>query len=410
MSVDKAVTTAEPEIGGDRRSVIAALVFTFVTNIDMTTVLTLLPVAVFMHGTTVSPLAFSLALSIQVGASLVGSSIVPIVFRNVNSGWMLSVSSLLKSLGFLALVITVHEPGLFAFAVLAGLGRGLSKVAVRVLLADATTEKNRGTAFQLFFVIMNIALLLAPLVAELANSNGIAQATLVVLIVVELAGGGWAGATARRLTSNAQAAKKLSTSGGIGLLFRGGPAAVLIYTFIAYFAMGFVMAMFLLYDTVNPELAKFRSLFLSFEPLALIVIQLAIMPFWAKVRRPFVYGAAAVTGGVGVFLSFTSAVPLVLIGLALFAFSECLAMPQTQVEASKVVPKHQLAAMLSFVTIFSAVGEIVGNMVAGWIVRDAGGLLPSANVSAMAVSVVILVGFGAAGFGILRATRVESVA
>lgn len=59
--------------------------------------------------------------------------------------------------------------------------------------------------------------------------------------------------------------------------------------------------------------------------------------------------------------------------------------------------------MLSLVTIMSAVGEIVGNVAAGWIVRNAGGLLPSATTSGMAVSVIVLVGFGGAGFGIVRA-------
>ncbi len=397
-------TTPEPQLTGSPRSVLAALVFTFITNIDMTTVLTLLPVAIF-GGTTVPPLTFSLALSIQVGASLLGSTLVPLLFRGMHAGWMLAISALLKSCGFLALLVTVHEPGLYAFAVLAGFGRGVSKVGSRLLLTNATHEGNRAKVFQLFFITMNVALLIAPLVAQAAVSNDVAQLTLVGLIVLELAGGVWAGVAARRVGSDNQATRKLTVSGGIKLFLRGGPAAVLGYTLIAYFAMGFIMAMFLLYATVNPRLADFRSLFLSFEPLALIVIQLAFMPFWSKLPRSVVYSAAAVTCGAGVLLSFTSSVVLVLAGLALFAFSECLAMPASQVEASKVVAKAQLATMLSLVTILSAVGEIIGNVVAGWIVRNAGGLLPAATASGMAVSVIVLIGFGVASAGILRTTR-----
>jgi MFS family permease len=405
MSTNEKTSTVDGQVG-DRRSVLAALVFTFVTNIDMTAVLTLLPVAVF-GGTSVSPLEFSLALSIQVVASLVGGIVVPIMFRGVSSGWLLSLSSLMKSFGFAALLATVHAPGLFSFAVLAGFGRGVSKVAVRVLLTDATTEKARGKAFQLFFVIMNVALLLAPLVAEAADRLGVARLALVLLIAVELAGGVWAGITARRLVSDTGKAKKLSISGGVGLLVRGGPATVLGYTLVAYFAMGFIMAIFLLYNEVNPTLSGYRELFLSFEPLALIVIQLAMMPVLAKVGRAALYAAAAVTCGVGVALSFTSSLVLVLAGLALFAFAESLAMPQSQVDAAKVAPKEQLAAMLSLVTVTSAVGEIVGNVLAGWIVRNAGGSLPSVAVSGMAVAVVVLVGFAGAGYGIVRQTAVR---
>ncbi|MGD3108709.1 hypothetical protein [Streptomyces sp. YGL11-2] len=393
----------------DRRSVLAALVFTFVTNIDMTTVLTMLPVAVF-GGTRVAPLTFSLALSIQVVASLIGGIVVPVVFRGVSSGWLLSVSALLKSAGFVALLATVHPPGLFVFAVLAGFGRGVSKVAVRVLLTDATVEKDRARAFQLFFVIMNVALLLAPLAAEAADRFHVARYALVLLLLLELAGGAWAGASARRLTSDTGKAKRLAVGGGLGLLLRPGPVAVLAYTLVAYFAMGFIMAMFLLYDEVNPALSGYRELFLSFEPLALIVIQLAMMPVLAQTGRRAVYAGAAITCGAGVLLSFTSSLVLVLLGLALFAFAECLALPQSQVDAGKAVAKEQVSAMLSLVTIMSAVGEMAGNVAAGWIVRNADDLLPSATTSAMAVAAVVLAGFAAAGYGIDRAVSAREVA
>lgn len=264
----------------------------------MTTVLTLLPVAVF-GGTRVSPLSFSLALSIQVVASLVGGIVVPIAFRGLSSGWMLSISSLLKSAGFLALLATVHSPGLFTFAVLAGLGRGVSKVAVRVLLTDATTEKGRSKAFQLFFVIMNAALLLAPLIAEAADKLHVARLALTTLLVLELAGGAWSGLVARRLDSDTGKAKRLTIGGSIGLLARGGPATVLAYTLVAYFAMGFIMTMFLLYDQVNAGLSSYREMFLSFEPLALIVIQLAMMPVLARAGQAQVYAGARSPAGSG---------------------------------------------------------------------------------------------------------------
>lgn len=173
-------------------------------------------------------------------------------------------------------------------------------------------------------------------------------------------------------------------------------AVVLGYTFAIYFAMGFLYAMILLYEVVNPAQAEHRTLFLSFQPLAIIAIQLALLPFFTRLRRRALYLIVAVGGGTGLVLSFSGSLTLILAGLTLFAVAECLAFPKIQVEAADTVPQTRLTDVIALVSLVTAIGEICGNMAAGLAVSTSASWLPQPAHFGMGVGVlaglVLLVG------------------
>ncbi|MFF2066926.1 hypothetical protein ACFVWZ_34960 [Streptomyces sp. NPDC058200] len=371
----------------------AGLGFTLLSNLGLAIVLTLLPVTV-LHGGRIDPAVFSFALSIHVGSALVGAVLTPITFSRVHPGWILTIASSLKAAGFVTVAVSTTAPALYLFAVLAGLGVGFSRPAVRSLLMSAAHESRRSQVFQVFFILLNAAYVLAPLAAGPVGRAG--APALLALAAVEVGVGLTVGLLARGLSF---ALPPRGTGGfrrRLAVLRNPAATVVLGYTFAIYFAMGFLYTMVLLYEVVNPGLAEHRTLFLSYQPLAIIAIQLALLPFFARLGRSALYLTVAVAGGTGLVLSFTSSLMLVLAGLTLFAISESLAFPKIQVEAADTVPQGQLTDVFALVSVVTAVGEITGNMVAGLAVGSSLSWLPSPAQSGMAVGllagVVLLVG------------------
>lgn len=382
----KAAASHPPAVG-------AGLGFSLLSNLGLAIVLTLLPVTV-LHGDRIVPSVFSFALSVHVGSALAGAVLTPIVFGRVHPGWILTIASSLKAAGVATVAISTTAPALYLFAVLAGLGVGISRPAVRSLLMSAASENRRAQIFQIFFILLNAAYVLAPLAAGPVGRSGVPA--LFALAATELCVGLTVGLLARGLDFT------LPPRGSGGMrrrlaILRNPAAAVLLgYTFAIYFAMGFLYSMVLLYEIVNPELAEHRTLFLSYQPLAIIAIQLALLPFFAKLARGALYPAVAVGGGTGLVLSFTTSLPLVLAGLTLFAIAESLAFPKIQVEAADTVPQGQLTDVFALVSVVTAVGEIVGNMAAGLAVSTSLSWLPTPARSGMGVGllagVVLLIG------------------
>ncbi|GAA3486429.1 MFS transporter [Streptomyces cremeus] len=400
MSVEPTgVTESARPATGHPPAVAAGLGFTLLSNAGLAMVLTLLPVAV-LHGGRIDPTVFSFALSVHVGSALVGAVCTPLVFGRLHPAWTLTIASALKAAGFAAVVVTTADPALFLFAVLAGLGVGVSRPAVRSLLTGAAGGRRRSQVFQVFFIFLNVAYVLAPVAAGPVGRAGVPA--LVVLVAVELAVGVAVGLLGRGLLFEVPARGTRGFGASLTMLKNRAVAVVLAYTFAIYFAMGFLYAMVLLYEVVNPAQAEHRTLFLSYQPLAIIAIQLALLPFFARLPRGALYMTVAVAGGVGLVLSFTSGLVVILAGLTLFAVAECLAFPKIQVEAADTVPPGQLTQVFALVSVVTAVGEIIGNMTAGLLVGGAASGLPAPAHSGMAVGLLVGLVLLAAGIGVTR--------
>ncbi|MEV6960737.1 hypothetical protein AB0M97_16375 [Streptomyces sp. NPDC051207] len=397
MESTETARSARPATGHPP-AVAAGLGFTLLSNAGLAMVLTLLPVAV-LHGGRIAPTVFSLALSVHVGAALVGAVCTPLVFGRLHSAWTLTIASTLKAAGFATVAVSTADAALFLFAVLAGLGVGVSRPAVRSLLTAAAREDRRSQVFQVFFILLNLAYVLAPVAAGPVGRAGVPA--LVGLVVVELGVGLTVGLLGRGLAFEVPAPGTRGFGASLTVLKNRAAAVVLVYTFAIYFAMGFLYAMILLYEVVNPAQAGHRTLFLSYQPLAIIAIQLAMLPFFSKLPRGALYLTVAVAGGIGLVLSFTSALVLILAGLTLFAVAECLAFPKIQVEAADTVPPDQLTQVFALVSVVTAVGEIVGNMTAGLLV-GAGSGLPEPAHSGMAVGLLVGLVLLIAGIAVTR--------
>ncbi|MFF2186536.1 hypothetical protein [Streptomyces sp. NPDC058155] len=394
-----ATETGTPKAGWYPRAVGAGLGFTLLSNFGLAMVLTLLPVAV-LHGGRIEPSVFSFALSVHVGSALVGALITPIAFSRVHPAWVLTIASSLKAAGFVTVAVSTSAPALYLFAVLAGLGVGISRPAVRSLLVAAATDDRRSQVFQVFFILLNTAYVLAPLAAGPVGRAGVPA--LLVLAVVETAIGITVGLLARGLDFALPPRGANGLRGRLTVVRTPAVAVVLGYTFAIYFAMGFLYAMILLYEVVNPAQAEHRTLFLSFQPLAIIAIQLALLPFFTRLRRRALYLIVAVGGGTGLVLSFTGSLTLILAGLTLFAVAECLAFPKIQVEAADTVPQSRLTDVIALVSLVTAIGEICGNMAAGLAVSTSASWLPQPAHFGMGVGVLAGLALLVGGLAVTR--------
>ncbi len=392
---------AEPEAAQrtDRSAVRAGLGFTLFSNADLAIVLTMLPIAM-LHGQRLLPLVVSVVLSIQVFSALAGSALTPLVLGRLRPSYAMAVSSALKAAGIAVLASGSALAQLYVFAVLGGLGLGVSRPVVRLLLNGAVPPGKRSHVFQVFFVMVNLAHVIAPVVAELARDRAVT--VLVLLVVVEVMVGAAVAVTGRGVPAEPRRSRAHQRSWA--LLRQPLVLAIVGYTFVAYFAMGFVMTMFQLYESVTPELGGYRPFFLSFEPLVLIGMQLVLMRYIHKLGHRSLYLAAAVTGGVGMVLAFTSSFTAVLIGLVLFALSECLALPRIQVAAGEAAPPGQAGAVFALTTVCTAIGEISGTLIAGTVARAEGdGLLTGAAAQGRIVGVVVMVAMLLGGLVLVRA-------
>ncbi|ROT32989.1 MFS transporter [Micromonospora sp. HM5-17] len=384
----------------DRRALTGGFAFTAYSNTLLQLVLTMVPVAV-LHGDRVQPAVFSYLLSLHVAAGLLASMAAPLLLARARPGQVLVLSSLLRAAGYGTLILSAATPALYAFALLTGVGLGVSRPAIRLLLNHAAGDGGRARVFQIFFLILNGAFVLAPILAE--AGRGHALATLAVVTVVEIAGSGLVyTTTARAVATDASVPAGLTWRARWGLLLRPHVLVTIAYTLICYFSMGFVVTMFLLYDSVTPELAEYRALFLSFEPLALVGIQLALVPLFSRFGRRALYLLAGLTLGPGMALAFGTSLWLVFTGLVLFAFAESLAMPKIQVEAGEAAPPGQQAAVFTLVAVATAVGEILGNLAAGLTVQQPADRALDPGTAGMATGALMTVLLLAAGVALIR--------
>lgn len=377
------------------------LIFTFLTNIDYTIVATLLPVAI-LHGSTVSTAAFSMAVSIRIVASIVGMLCAPVVFSRIRNGNLLMMASILKGLAFTVLCISIQFPAMCLFAILAGLGTGISKPAIRALLSNVSTVDTRAKIFQLFFVMMNAALVIGPFVAQLALAGNDEHVFLITLACIEFLVALWIMRATRDIDLNISMGKRFSITQMIGLWLNAKVTPILLLSFVVYFAMGFMLTGFLLYRDIVPGLSAYRETLLSFEAFATIVIQLALMPIFRKIRRPMLYALGIFGAGIGIFLSFASTLPVVVTGLVLFAFAECLLMPQTQLEVSRVVPSSQTTAVFSAVTIAGAIGETFGSLAPGYVIQSGATFFPTVASAAQWMALPVFLVFLVSSLLVLR--------
>jgi MFS family permease len=140
-------------------------------------------------------------------------------------------------------------------------------------------------------------------------------------------------------------------------------------TLLSYAAVGFLIAALVLLEAVNPPLGAWRNALLSAEGLAVIAVQLALLPLFSRLPRPLVHGLVALAAGCGLVLSFSHALPLAFLGLAVFALAECLAMPVAQIEITERSPSRDRRGVFALAMVAAALGEIAGAWLAWGVAR-----------------------------------------
>lgn len=355
-----------------------AVGYMFVTNLDSIFVIPLLPV---LHGGAPAEVArdVALALSLRLGASLVFSLLLPALAPRAGNGGLLLASSLMKSAAFGCVLALPAPANLWGFALLAGAGTGTLRPVVRAVIAEETPRYAQTLAFQGLFLAMNLAFVIGPLLAEAAMRLDRIAAGVTLVIVLEL-GAGLAALCfiPRGAASRAQGASE--AQGGLNGLKGIEPAVWLLMaqTLLSYLAVGFLIASLVLYAAINPPLAAWRNLLLSAEGLAVIAVQLALLPLFGRMPRGRVHRLVALTAGAGLLLCFTPALPLAFLGLALFALAECLAMPIAQLELSERVEAGRRRGVFALAMVAAALGEIGGAWLAWGVARSEAIALPGA--------------------------------
>lgn len=349
-------------------STLLAVGYMFVTNLDSIFVIPLLPV---LHGGAPAQVArdVAFALSIRLGASLLLSLLLPAVAPRTDNAKLLLASSLTKAAAFASILALPAPLGLWCFAFLAGAGTGALRPVVRAVIADETRGSGQVLAFQGLFLAMNLAFVLGPLLAEAAIRLERVEAGLIAVTALELAAGL---AAFRLIPSRAGPGRPHdrtivagSASSGLGTrhwLLMG-------QTLLAYAAVGFLIASLVLYQAINPPLAPWRNFLLSAEGLAVIAVQLALMPFFSRLPRGPAHAAIALAAGAGLVLCFSSSLPLAFVGLALFALAECLVMPLSQLELSERTAPRRRRGIFAMTMVAAALGEIAGAWLAFAVVR-----------------------------------------
>ncbi|HXV25763.1 MAG TPA: MFS transporter [Alphaproteobacteria bacterium] len=336
-----------------------AIGYMFTTNLDSIFVIPLLPV---LHGGTPGQVArdVAFALSIRLGASLLLSLLLPVLAPRADNARLLLASSLMKAAAFASILALPTPLDLWCFAFLAGAGTGALRPIVRAVIADETRGREQALAFQGLFLAMNLAFVLGPLLAEVAIRLGRVEAGLVMVTALELG----AGLAAYRLIPSRVGAGRPQDEA----IREGRPSSglelrlwlVMGQTLLAYAAVGFLIASLVLYQSINPPLAPWRNLLLSAEGLAVIAVQIALMPLFCRLPRGLAHATIALSTGVGLALCFSVWLPLVFVGLALFALGECLVMPLSQLELSEQAAPWRRRRVFAMAMVAAALGEIAG--------------------------------------------------
>ena len=347
---------------------LVAIGYMFVTNLDSIFVIPLLPI---LHGGAPAAVArdVAFALSLRLGASLLLSLALPPIAPRAGNASLLLVSSVMKAAAFAMILLLPAPISLWCFAALAGAGTGTLRPVVRAVIADETRGNGQALAFQGLFLAMNVAFVLGPLLAELAIRIDRIAAGVALVTAVEVG----AGLAALRLIPARRASEH---PGEAGLGARVAVNALSTRTWLlmaqilfSYAAVGFLIAALVLYDAINPPLAHWRNALLSAEGLAVIAVQLALMPLFSQLPRGRIHALVALAAGTGLVLSFSVSVPFVFLGLAVFALAECLAMPVAQLElAESAAPQHR-RGVFALAMVAAAAGEIAGAWIAWAVTR-----------------------------------------
>jgi hypothetical protein len=160
------------------------------------------------------------------------------------------------------------------------------------------------------------------------------------------------------------------TAGGLLTILLGSDLWLLMaQMLLSYAAVGFLIASLVLYGEINPPLGPWRNLLLSAEGLAVIIVQLALMPVFSHLPRGRTHVVVALAAGIGLVLSFSQSLLLVFFGLTVFAVAECLAMPVAQLELSERVPTQYRRHVFALGMVVAALGEIAGSWIAWAVTR-----------------------------------------
>jgi hypothetical protein len=272
---------------------------------------------------------------------------------------------------------------------------------VRAVIADETRGPVQAIAFQALFLAMNLAFVLGPLMAEAAIRMECVAAGVVAVTTLELC----AGLAALRLMPARKAqALVASTAGGMLSALRDLGSALwllMVQTLLSYAAVGFLIASLVLYEAINPPLGAWRNWLLSAEGLAVIAVQLALMPLFAQLPRSWIHALVALAAGLGLVLCFSAALPLAFIGLLVFALAECLAMPVAQLELSERAPAQDRRAIFALAMVAAALGEIGGSWLAWSVARvEAAGL--AGTTAAQGAGLVLGCGLAGVAWALTR--------
>jgi hypothetical protein len=383
-----------------RPAALAAVGYMFVTNLDSIFVIPLLPV---LHGGTPAAIArdVALALSLRLGASLLLSLVLPVLAPQASNARLLLASSLMKATAFASILALPAPASLWCFAILAGAGTGTLRPSVRAVIADETRGPVQAIAFQALFLAMNLAFVLGPLMAEAAIRMECVAAGVAAVTTLELC----AGLAALRLMPARKAqAFVASTAGGMLSALRDLGSALwllMVQTLLSYAAVGFLIASLVLYEAINPPLGAWRNWLLSAEGLAVIAVQLALMPLFAQLPRSWIHALVALAAGLGLVLCFSAALPLAFIGLLVFALAECLAMPVAQLELSERASAQDRRAIFALAMVAAALGEIGGSWLAWSVARvEAAGL--AGTTAAQGAGLVLGCGLAGVAWALTR--------
>ena len=383
-----------------RPAAVAAIGYMFVTNLDSIFIIPLLPV---LHGGAPAAIArdVALALSLRLVASLLLSLVLPVVAPRAGNARLLLASSLMKAAAFASILALPAPASLWSFALLAGAGTGTLRPAVRAVIADETRGHAQALAFQALFLAMNLAFVLGPLMAEAAMRLELVAAGVIAVTALEVC----AGLAALRLVP-ARTSRPLADEAAGGMLRAArdlgwGVWLLMGQTLLSYAAVGFLIASLVLYQSINPPLGAWRNALLSAEGLAVIAVQLALLPLFTQLPRGWIHGLVAVSAAAGLVLCFSPLLPLAFLGLLVFALAECLAMPVAQLEISERAPAQHRRAIFALAMVAAALGEIGGSWLAWGVARaEAAGL--AGATAAQAAGLAIGCGLAAVGWALAR--------
>jgi MFS family permease len=386
-----------------QRGALAAISYMFLTNLDSIFVIPLLPI---LHGGTAAAVArdVAFALSLRLGASLALSLILPALAPRAGNAALLLVSSTMKAAAFMAILALPVPANLWCFAVLAGSGTGTLRPVVRAVIAEETKGAAQALAFQALFLVMNLAFVLGPLLAEGAMQLGWMVQGIIAVTALEIA----AGLMALRLIPAHPRPDRPRKSGPIGDLLKAVLGSelwlLMIQMLLSYAAVGFLIASLVLYAAINPPLAPWRNFLLSAEGLAVILVQLALLPVFSHIPRSRTHALVALAAGTGLILSFSENLSVVFTGLAVFAMAECLAMPLAQLEISERVPAQHRRNVFAISMVAAAFGEIAGSWMAWAVTR-----FDSPALAAQGAGILIGLALAAVAWGLSAKKRALAI-